>query len=390
VFLALTSFAGCPKETAKEHAPVALKPDRGTGKHAAKGEDPAYAGLPAFDPGNLDPRRKPRAPSRLPAEVAVRFIRINYWGGKSAVRTRWSKAQADKRGQRLVQLARSRGSSFGELAKRFSEEPGATRGEIVTVRPGDFERPFEDAAFGLGIGQVSALVRTEFGHYVIVRVEPEDISTAHIVIMYQGSKNAPVGQTRTKEAARALAHRIQQKLAGPDVNFAVMAETYSDSPSKYRGGAIRRLTPGRVLPGLERYFDAASKLPVGAVSDVVETPFGFHLIKRLPWSVIWVGQVLIAFDGADLKPREKRTKAAAQELITKLRGELLAGTMDLAVAAARHSDDPLGKKGGMLKTAVRGELSPPKFEQHAFALKVGQLSAVIETRYGLHLIKRFR
>ena len=106
---------------------------------------------------------------------------------------------------------------------------------------------------------------------------PGQIRAAHILIMYKGSRRAPANITRTKEEARAEAERLLEKIrSGAD--FAELARLYSDGPSKTRGGDLGYFGRGQMVKEFE---DAAFKLKKGEVSDVVETPFGFHIIKRL-------------------------------------------------------------------------------------------------------------
>lgn len=105
--------------------------------------------------------------------------------------------------------------------------------------------------------------------------EPTRIAAQHVLIGYKGTKVGTA--TRTKEEARKLAEEVRKKaLAGED--FAKLAQEHSDDPaSKERLGSVGTFTrDGMTKP----FSDAAFALKVNEISPVVETHFGFHVIKR--------------------------------------------------------------------------------------------------------------
>jgi protein-disulfide isomerase len=102
------------------------------------------------------------------------------------------------------------------------------------------------------------------------------ISAHHILIFYQGSTRAPSTVTRNREQARALAAKLRQEILG-GADFERVAKEYSEDPSAAYGGSLGSFdTETMVKP----FSDAAFALKPGQVSDVVETPFGFHVIRR--------------------------------------------------------------------------------------------------------------
>lgn len=99
---------------------------------------------------------------------------------------------------------------------------------------------------------------------------PERVRARHILI------GVPAGATaQEKEAARqrllAIAGEIRQ---GAD--FARMAERHSEDSTQKNGGELGVFPRGKMVPTFEA---AAFSLPVGVVSDPVETTFGWHLIR---------------------------------------------------------------------------------------------------------------
>ncbi len=83
--------------------------------------------------------------------------------------------------------------------------------------------------------------------------------------------------TRTKEDAQKLANKIQAQAKG-GADFGALAEKYSDDPSAKVGkGSLGKFARGQMV---KPFGDAAFALKPGEISSVVETPFGFHVIKR--------------------------------------------------------------------------------------------------------------
>ena len=64
------------------------------------------------------------------------------------------------------------------------------------------------------------------------------VKARHILIAYEGSQSSSSDVTRTKAQARTEAYRIQRLARAKDADFANLARTYSDGPSKSRGGDL--------------------------------------------------------------------------------------------------------------------------------------------------------
>lgn len=102
----------------------------------------------------------------------------------------------------------------------------------------------------------------------------DKVQASHILLMYAGSERSTA--TRTKEQAHQQIHELKSHIdAGED--FAELAGANSDCPSKARGGDLGSFGRGQMVAAFEQ---AAFALPVGAVSAVIETPFGYHVVKR--------------------------------------------------------------------------------------------------------------
>lgn len=104
--------------------------------------------------------------------------------------------------------------------------------------------------------------------------------------------------------------------------------------------------------------------------------------KLVQQEQVRASHVLIAAD-AKATPEQKK---AASEKAEKLQKELVAGA-DFATVAKENSNCPSAKNGGDLGYFGKGKMVPP-FEQAAFALKPGEISPVVETTFGYHIIKQ--
>jgi len=110
-----------------------------------------------------------------------------------------------------------------------------------------------------------------------VRAPPKRIGARHVLIQWMGTERAPANVVRSREQALAVAQEVHRRAkAGED--FARLAVEFSDEPGAgNRGGSLGRFGRGQMVPAFEA---AAFQLEIGQVSEIVESPFGFHVIQR--------------------------------------------------------------------------------------------------------------
>lgn len=188
----------------------------------------------------------------------------------------------------------------------------------------------------LGAGQ-SAIV------YLAGRIEggPE-MTASHILIQYQGAERADASVTRSKAQAQAYIGELKKRLdTGAD--FKDIATKNSDGPSKAVAGSIGVIRPG-VMPAA--FESAAFALAQGQLSDVVETPFGFHII-RADKAVTTTG-AKVTYDLLRLKSEFSAAKAIADRIE---KGEIVRTEDQIVIRGLFFSLEPTGWKD----TALNGQ-----------------------------------
>jgi hypothetical protein len=102
-------------------------------------------------------------------------------------------------------------------------------------------------------------------------------------------------------------------------------------------------------------------------------------------------QILVAYKGADLAAKEvTRTKDAAKKRAAEALEKITKSTLPFEEAAKKYSDDAGSKDlGGAIGNFERNAM-PASFSTATFAMKVGEISEVVETPRGFHIIKRTR
>jgi peptidyl-prolyl cis-trans isomerase SurA len=183
--------------------------------------------------------------------------------------------------QTLADSARM-GVRFGDLAERHSDDPSARqqgrrgyRGDLGYLTAGQVVEPFETTMYETPVDSISDVFRTRFGYHILTvedrRPRPQPVRLSHILIRPDSAS------TQDSTDARRLADSLRTALR-EGAAFDSLARAYSDdSRSARRGGDLGTVQPSGSLP--PPFQEAISNLEVGEVSGVVETRFGYHLIK---------------------------------------------------------------------------------------------------------------
>lgn len=346
--------------------------------------------------GDPDPARVPSPQAGRPDRISLSHILVAYKGASNAdPAVARSKDEALARARQIIALARTKDGDYKKLARDYSDDKatGARGGLIGVVEGGKVIPALDAAGFALGVNQVSDPVETPFGFHILLREQIEEVAASHILLMYQGSMRCPPTVTRSKDEARKTADELLAKL-NAGTKFEDLVAQFSDCPSKAQAGSLGIFGRGAMTPEFEK---AAFALKDGEVSVVVETPFGFHIIRRDSLAAaqariaqaekekVRCSHVLISYKGTPVDG-PTRSKEEARALADKLLAELKAGK-DFGTVARDNSDCPSKAQGGDLGEFGHGQMVQ-QFEEVAFRLKAGEMSGVIETMFGYHIILR--
>lgn len=207
-----------------------------------------------------------------------------------------------------------------------------------------------------------------------------EINLGHVLVLVP--ENASPTEVAARQArAQAAADKIR---AGED--FAAVAREFSDAPEGQRNGGQLGLRPADRYPDL--FVNSTRNLPVGGIVGPVRSPAGFHVLKVIERVTAGVPTTVVQNHARHilLRTGPQLSESAAAARLAEYRRRVLAGQADFATLAREHSQDGSAKEGGDLGWATPGRYVP-EFEQALNALKPGDISEPVVSRFGVHLIQ---
>ena len=168
------------------------------------------------------------------------------------------------------------GKDFETVAKAHSDDgTGKRGGELGVFTLGVMNKAFEEATLALNVGEQSAVVETPFGFHIIERLEVVEVHVSHILVQWKGLKRTTSERSKVEADERALLALTE---LNDGVPFADVAKKYSDGPAGSRGGDLGWFQQGQMVP---QFDEAAFALQAGQTSGIVESPYGYHIIRRV-------------------------------------------------------------------------------------------------------------
>ena len=275
----------------------------------------------------------------------------------------------------LVQVHK-KGANFEELAKKYSEDPGskAKGGDLGWIMQGQTVPEFEKAAFSLNKGEISSLIRTQYGFHIIKVLDKQ---TAHTTPFdeVKDSIRAPLLLQKVDAEAGNIADKISAEIRQSNkTTLDGLTQKYHLILSETRPVAANE--PLLELGNSPDVKDQLFRLRQGDLSLPIRTDRGYVVIS--------VQQILPTHQGTLEEVREKvlaelkQQKAAqlAQVKATELERRVKAGEKFDPAAKALGFDpktsEPFARSGSVPTLGKGKELSA------AFALKSGEVGSPLE------------
>jgi peptidyl-prolyl cis-trans isomerase D len=203
---------------------------------------------------------------------------------------------------------------------------------------------------------------------------PEQVHAVHILL-----------KTANKDAAvvRTQAEGVLKEARATGADFAALARKYSeDEASKASGGDLNFFGRGAMVKPFE---DAAFALEPGQISDLVQTDYGFHVIKVLEKRPAGQRPLAEVRDQIAEQLKWQQAQERATALSTTLEARIKSPA-DLD-AAAKENGLTVKESGFFQRTDPIAELGPsPQVATEAFTLKDGEVSKAIRTGPGVAFV----
>ena len=165
------------------------------------------------------------------------LIEDRYKLSQIIVKPKMSEDQINKLTDRLNAFRKRvlNGEDFKVLAALYSDDPGSANngGEIGFVSRGTFVPEFEKVAFRLKKGEVSEIVKTNFGYHIIQLIERrgDQVNVRHILLK-------PKYSSTSLQNARLRIDSIYNKIKNNEISFSQAIISYSDDDTKNNNGLL--------------------------------------------------------------------------------------------------------------------------------------------------------
>lgn len=252
---------------------------------------------------------------------------------------------------------------------------GVAEPVVQTTQAGDSYRVIVELA---GVKDVSQAIKMIGETPLLEFKEQADASTQELSAEQQKEMND------FNAAAKKKANEALKKVKAKDADFAALAKEYSDdTATKDVGGDLGFVTKAGAYSDI---YAEAAKLKVDQVSGLIETDAAINIIKvtaAQDTTEVKANHLLICWNDAQGCTSEL-SKEDARAKIDELKARATPENF-VDLVKANSTEPGASESGGDLGWFGKGMMVKP-FEDAVFPMKVGEISDVIETQFGYHLI----
>ena len=306
-------------------------------------------------------------PNRVHAEHIL-FLTV---GGKTDAEIEEIKKKAED----VLAQARKKSANFEELAKKYSEDPGSKTkgGDLGWILQGQTVPEFEKAAFSLNKGEMSGLIRTQYGFHIIKVLDKETAHTTPFDAVKDAIR-APLLLQKVDAEAGNIADKMSAEIRQSNkTTLDGLAQKYHLSLAETRPVAANE--PLLELGNSQDVKDQLFRLRQGDLSLPIRTDRGYVVIS--------VQQILPTHQGTLEEVREKVLTELKQQKAAQL-AQSKAADLERRVKAGEKFD-PAAKALGLdpktseafARSGSVPSLGSGKQLSAAFSLKFGEVGAPI-------------
>ncbi|WMN05935.1 peptidylprolyl isomerase [Marivirga arenosa] len=170
------------------------------------------------------------------------------------------------------------GENFEALARQYSEDPSVQRnnGQLGWFTAFQMVYPFENAAFKTNVGEISPIIKTQFGYHII-KVNDSRATLGRIKIAHIMKRFPPQATAEDSLETKNEIYNVYERLKEGENWFILATKESEDLSTKDTGGELPWFGAGNLPKELETAaFDLEQK---GEISKPVMSPYGWHILK---------------------------------------------------------------------------------------------------------------
>jgi parvulin-like peptidyl-prolyl isomerase len=288
-------------------------------------------------------------------------------------------AKARARADSLLAAIRA-GADFADVARRFSQDPGSavSGGDLGWFGRGRMVPEFDRAAFALKTGEVSPVVKSQFGYH-IVKLDERKAAGTRPFAEVRTELRAALASARADTAARRSAETLRRRLALA-ASSSAPAAPFGGVKSSPSFAANEQPAALGIVQGLS---EDIAKLPAGRWAPKVYRSANSYVVLRRAQTT---ASRPAEFEAVKSRAVEDAKSARRKELLDQKVGAIRA-----ALAAGAPLDSLAAPHGGLKDSGpvtpgfgfVPGLGAEPRLVQSAFAAKLGAVSDTLQVAQGV-------